>query len=384
MEKTINQNIQMVDLNSQYKKIETEVNQAIQDVINSTKFINGPQVKSFAEDLATYLQVNHAIPCANGTDALQIALMAFDLKPGDEVIVPAFTYIASVEVIALLGLTPILVDVDPHTFNISIEAIRGAITPKTKVILPVHLFGQCANMEAIMEIAQEHNLWVLEDNAQAIGAHYTFANGKTQSAGTIGHLGTTSFFPSKNLGCFGDGGALTTNDAELANKVKVIASHGQTKKYIHDVIGVNSRLDTLQAALLQVKLKHLDTYTKARQSAAAYYDNAFVNFAPLNIPQRNPSSTHVFHQYTLIMEDATQRDDLKAHLQEVGIPSMVYYPLPIHFQNAFKHFENIEYKEGDFPIAEQLCKSVISLPIHTELTQEIQDYIIEHVKSFFN
>lgn len=384
MEKAVTQNIQMVDLNGQYKKIEQEVNEAIQEVINSSRFINGPQVKSFAQGLADYSQVNHVIPCANGTDALQIALMAFDLQPGDEVIVPAFTYIASVEVIALLGLTPVLVDVNPDTFNVSVEAIRQAITPRTKVILPVHLFGQCADLEAIMQLAQEFNLHVLEDNAQAIGAHYTFANGSTQAAGTIGDIGTTSFFPSKNLGCFGDGGAMMTNHTELAEKVRIIASHGQTKKYIHDVVGVNSRLDTIQAALLQVKLRHLDTYITARQKAAAYYDQAFTDFDHLNTPVRSPFSTHVFHQYTLKLQDSTQRDRLKEHLQKTGVPSMVYYPLPIHYQNAFKHFEQIQYKEGDFPIAESLCQSVISLPIHTELTKATQDYIIDHVKRFFD
>ncbi|WP_299455588.1 DegT/DnrJ/EryC1/StrS aminotransferase family protein [uncultured Microscilla sp.] len=384
MEKITSQNIQMVDLNGQYKKIEVEVNEAIQEVINSSRFINGPQVKAFAEDLAHYLNVKHVTPCANGTDALQIALMAFDLQPGDEVIVPAFTYIASVEVIALLGLVPILVDVDPSTFNVSVDAIRQAITPRTKVILPVHLFGQCANMEAIMSIAKEHKLWVLEDNAQAIGAQYTFSDGSTQSAGTIGDIGTTSFFPSKNLGCFGDGGAMTTNNEVLAQSTRIIASHGQTKKYIHDVIGVNSRLDTIQAALLQVKLQHLDSYIEARQKAANYYDQAFAEFTHLKTPVRSDASTHVFHQYTLQMEDSSKRDQLKEHLQKVGVPSMVYYPLPIHFQKAFTHFENIEYKKGDFPIAEKLCDSVISLPIHTELNESTQDYIIEHVKRFFN
>ncbi|EAY29771.1 DegT/DnrJ/EryC1/StrS family aminotransferase [Microscilla marina] len=384
MEKITSQNIQMVDLNGQYKKIEVEVNEAIQEVINSSHFINGPQVKAFAQDLAHYLQVKQVIPCANGTDALQIALMAFDLKPGDEVIVPAFTYIASVEVIALLGLIPILVDVDPNTFNVSVDAIRQAITPRTKVILPVHLFGQCANMEAIMSIAKEHKLWVLEDNAQAIGAQYTFSDGSTQSAGTIGDIGTTSFFPSKNLGCFGDGGAMTTNNEELAQNTRIVASHGQTKKYIHDVIGVNSRLDTIQAALLQVKLQHLDSYIEARQKAATYYDQAFAEFEHLKTPVRSNTSTHVFHQYTLQMDDPSKRDQLKEYLQKIGIPSMIYYPLPIHFQKAFKHFENIEYKKGDFPVAEKLCESVISLPIHTELNESTQDYIIEHVKRFFN
>ncbi|OJJ18245.1 transcriptional regulator [marine bacterium AO1-C] len=384
MEKTITQNIHMVDLNGQYKKIEAEVNQAIQKVIDSSAFINGAPVKAFAQNLATFLDVKHVIPCANGTDALQVALMAFDLQPGDEVIVPAFTYIASVEVIALLGLTPVLVDVDPHTFNISVEAIRKAITPRTKVILPVHLFGQCADMEPIMDIAREFNLRVLEDNAQAIGAHYTFADGTVHTAGAIGDLGTTSFFPSKNLGCFGDGGAMITNHAEFAEKTRVIASHGQTKKYIHDVIGVNSRLDTLQAAILDVKLKQLGTYITARQNAAAYYDKAFGNSEHLAIPQRADNSTHVFHQYTLKLQDSSKRDQLKDYLKAQGIPSMVYYPLPIHYQNAFKHFEQYQHNEGDFPVAESLCNSVISLPIHTELTTDIQDYIIDHVKAFFS
>jgi len=384
MEKTITQNIHMVDLNGQYKKIETEVNQAIQKVIDSSAFINGSPVKAFAQNLADFLEIKHVIPCANGTDALQIALMAFDLKPGDEVIVPAFTYIASVEVIALLGLTPVLVDVDPQTFNISVEAIRNAITKRTKVILPVHLFGQCADMEAIMEIAREFDLKVLEDNAQAIGARYTFADGTVHTAGVIGDLGTTSFFPSKNLGCFGDGGAMMTNNAEFAEKTRIIASHGQTKKYIHDVIGVNSRLDTLQAAILDVKLKQLNTYITARQKAAAYYDQAFGEVDYLAIPQRASNSTHVFHQYTLKLQDASKRDQLKDYLKAQGIPSMVYYPLPIHYQNAFKHFEQYQHAEGDFPIAEGLCKSVISLPMHTELNTDIQDYIINHVKAFFS
>ncbi|MEI6412253.1 MAG: DegT/DnrJ/EryC1/StrS family aminotransferase [Bacteroidota bacterium] len=372
--------LQMVDLKTQYQHIEAELNEGFQEVLNSCMFIGGPKVNAFREHLEAYLQVKHVIPCANGTDALQIAMMALGLKPGDEVIVPAFTYVATAEVIGLLGLVPVMTDVDPHTFNITSAHIEKAISPRTRAIVPVHLFGQSADMEPILELARKHNLYVIEDNAQAIGADYTFSDGGKQKTGTMGHFGCTSFFPSKNLGCYGDGGALMTNDDELAMKARMIANHGQSKQYYHDLIGVNSRLDAIQAVILDVKLKHLDNYNIAREGAATYYDTAFSQIQELTIPDRQPNSTHVFHQYTLQVT-GDRRDALKAYLQEQGIPAMVYYPVPLYRQPAYKQYWNGPV-EG-FPVTEALCRSVISLPMHTELTEAILDRITGALKAFF-
>ncbi|RZK18569.1 MAG: DegT/DnrJ/EryC1/StrS family aminotransferase, partial [Flavobacterium sp.] len=326
-----------------------------------------------------YLNVKYVIPCANGTDALQIALMALELEPGDEVIVPSFTYVATTEVIALLGLVPIMVDVDPDTFNVTADIIKLAITPKTKVIVPVHLFGQVANMEEIMVLANEHNLFVIEDNAQAIGAEYTFADGRKVKAGTIAHIGTTSFFPSKNLGCYGDGGAICTNDDELGAKIQMMANHGQVKKYVHKYIGVNSRLDTLQAGILNVKLKYLDQYSRARGAAASYYDKGLANLDGIQTPVRNPQSTHVFHQYTILVKNG-RRDELKKFLENKGIPAMIYYPVPLNEQEAFK---NISRVIGDLAVSTGLCQAVLSLPIHTEMKETVQDYIINTIQHFY-
>lgn len=367
--------IQMVDLKGQYEKIKTEVDAGIQEVLNTTAFINGPAVKEFQSDLEKYLNVKHVIPCANGTDALQIAMMALDLKPGDEVITASFTYVATAEVIGLLGLTPVLVDVYPDTFDIDIEAIEKNITPKTKAIVPVHLFGQCANMERIMALAKKHNLYVIEDVAQAIGADYTFSDGRKQKAGTIGDIGCTSFFPSKNLGCYGDGGAMYTNNDDLAKKMRMIAHHGQSVQYVHDVLGVNSRLDTIQAVVLKAKLKHLDEYAAARNKVADYYDKAFANNPKLKTPVRAKNSTHVFHQYTLQL-NGIDRTNLREQLSEKGIPAMIYYPIPLHMQNAYK---SDRFKQGDFPVTEKLCASVLSLPMHTEMDEETLKYITDKV-----
>lgn len=373
----------MVDLKSQYEKIKTAVDAAIHNVIDNTTFINGPEVKAFQADLEKYLNVKHVIPCANGTDALQIAMMALDLKPGDEVITADFTYVATAEVIALLGLKPVLVDVIPDTFDIDVKAIEKAITPKTKAIVPVHLFGQCANIEAVMEIAKKHNLFVIEDVAQAIGADYTFSNGTKQKAGTIGTVGCTSFFPSKNLGCYGDGGAMYTNDDELAKKIRMIANHGQSVQYVHDSIGVNSRLDSIQAAILGIKLKQLDSYAAARNKAADYYDKAFVNNPKIKTPARVKNSTHVFHQYTLqlvgVDNPYSYRGKMREFLASKDIPAMIYYPIPLHLQKAYL---DPRYKEGDFPVTEKLCASVLSLPMHTELDEETLKYITENVLEF--
>ena len=373
--------LHMVDLGGQYAKIKSEIDQSIHEVLDSTVFIGGPVVNAFKVSLQSYLNVKHVIPCANGTDSLQIALMALDLQPGDEVILPAFTYVATAEVIALLKLKPIMVDVYIDDFNVNVDEIRSHITSKTKAIVPVHLFGQCTRMEAIMKIAEDHRLHVIEDNAQAIGSDYIFKNGQVQKAGTISHVGSTSFFPSKNLGCYGDGGALFTNDDALANKMRMIANHGQgSTRYYHDAVGVNSRLDAIQAAVLNVKLKHLDEYAAKRREAADYYDAAFSIISSLITPYRNTHSTHVFHQYTLRVTDGS-RDALKAHLDEKGIPNAIYYPVPLYKQKAYKNY-------GDpnmfLPITEQLSNEVISLPIHTELNPEIQDIIIGEVHSFFN
>lgn len=372
--------IQMVDLKGQYQKIKPEVDKAIQEVIDGTAFINGPAVKEFQADLEKYLHVKHVIPCANGTDALQIAMMALGLKPGDEVITASFTYVATAEVIGLLGLTPVLVDVYPDTFCIDVKAIEKAITPKTKAIVPVHLYGQCADMEAIMALAKKHNLFVIEDVAQAIGADYTFSNGTKVKAGTIGTIGCTSFFPSKNLGCYGDGGAIYTNNEELAVKCKMIAHHGQSVQYVHDVLGVNSRLDTIQAAVLKIKLKHLDEYAAARNRAANYYDKAFANNPKIKIPFRAKNSNHVFHQYTLQL-NGVDRNKLREFLAGKEIPSMIYYPIALHMQKAYK---SDRYKEGAFPATEKLCACVLSLPMHTELSEETLKYISDSVLEFVN
>jgi UDP-2-acetamido-2-deoxy-ribo-hexuluronate aminotransferase len=372
--------IQMVDLQGQYEKIKPEVDLAIQHCISGAGFINGPDVSRFKKELETYLNVNTVIPCANGTDALQIAMMALDLKPGDEVIVPAFTYVATAEVIALLGLTPVWVDVEPTGFSMDIDKLKAAITNKTKAIVPVHLYGQCADMERIMEVAKEFNLFVIEDTAQAIGATYEFKDGSKMKAGTIGTIGCTSFFPSKNLGCYGDGGALYTNDAVLGKKIQMIANHGQEKKYHHDIIGVNSRLDTLQAAILNVKLKRLDNYSGARAAAADRYDEMLAGIEGVATPVRMPYSTHVFHQYTLKIANG-KRDELKKFLETHQIPSMVYYPLPMHLQKAYY---SDKFPEGSYPVSEQLCKDVLSLPMHTELTLAEQEYIVEKIKLFFS
>jgi UDP-2-acetamido-2-deoxy-ribo-hexuluronate aminotransferase len=367
--------IQMVDLKGQYLKIKNEVDAGIQQVLDSSAFINGAAVKEFQSDLEEYLHVKHVIPCANGTDALQIAMMALDLKPGDEVITASFTYVATAEVIGLLGLTPVLVDVDPDTFDIDIDALERNITPKTKAIVPVHLFGQCADMEKIMSIAKKHGLYVIEDVAQAIGADYLFSDGSTAKAGTIGTIGCTSFFPSKNLGCYGDGGALYTNDDTLAKKIRMIAHHGQSVQYVHDVLGVNSRLDTIQAAVLKVKLKHLDEYAAARNKVADHYDKAFTDHPKLKIPTRTKNSTHVFHQYTLQLKNV-DRTVLREKLAERGIPAMIYYPIPLHEQKAYK---SDRFKKEDFQVTEKLCATVLSLPMHTELDEETLSYITKTV-----
>jgi len=375
----MNRQIHMVDVGTQYRNMKSEIDQAVLEVIESGQFINGPKVKEFQADLEKFLNVKHVIPCANGTDALQIALMALDLKPGDEVIVPAFTYVATAEVIALLRLIPVMVDVDPDTYNLTAEIIEKAITPKTKAVVPVHLFGQCSDMEQIMNLAKKHNIYVVEDNAQAIGSDYTFADGSTQKSGTIGDIGTTSFYPSKNLGAYGDAGAIFTNNDELAAKLKMIANHGQGQRYHHAMIGCNSRLDSIQAAILGVKLKYLKKYSTARQEAAAFYDKAFTGEDWLQTPTRQSNSTHVFHQYTLKIKDG-QRDALKEHLSAAGIPFGVFYPLPLYDQEAFKQFVPDDL---DLPVTEMLCKSVISLPIHTEMDEEILNHISGVVKSMF-
>jgi len=370
----------MVDLAGQYKHIKSEVDKAIQSVIDSTAFIGGPEVKDFQNELEKYLNVKHVIPCANGTDALQIAMMALDLKPGDEVITASFTFVATAEVIALLQLKPVVVDVLPDTFNIDPVALEKAITPKTKAIVPVHLFGQCADMETILAIAKRHNLFVIEDTAQAIGAEYTFSDGRKAMAGTMGHIGATSFFPSKNLGCYGDGGAIFSNDDELAHKMRVIANHGSTVRYYHDAIGVNSRLDSMQAAVLRIKLRKLNEYNAARNKVAMFYDKVFGEIEQLTVPMRAHDSTHVFHQYTLVT-DGIDRFRLQEFLQSKGVPAMVYYPVPLHMQKAY---QDDRYKEGDFPVTEDLCKRVISLPMHTELSDEQLNYITSSLLEFIN
>lgn len=378
--------IQMVDLQSQYSFIKEQVNNSITEVLESAAFINGPEVQNFQKELEEYLDVKHVIPCANGTDALQIAMMGLNLKPGDEVITVDFTFAATVEVIALLQLTPVLVDVDPATFNIDIEAIKKAITPKTKAIVPVHLFGQCANMEAIMEIAKEHNLYVIEDDAQGIGADYTFSNGVTKKSGAIGHVAATSFFPSKNLGCYGDGGAIFTNDDELAHTLRGIVNHGMYERYHHDVVGVNSRLDSIQAAVLRTKLPLLDTYNTKRRKAAVKYTEALKGHNHIITPAitegalTENNNHHVFHQYTLRITNG-KRDELVKFLNENGIPCGVYYPIPLHSQKAYM---DSRYNENDFKVTNQLVKEVISLPMHTELDDDQILFITDKIKEFIN
>lgn len=378
--KTAMKPIQMVDLVGQYLKIKDEVDAAQRRVIESAAFINGPEVKEFEKELAAYLGVKNVIGCANGTDALQIAVMALDLKPGDELITCSFTFVATVEVVALLGITPVFADVLPGTFNIDPADIKRKITPKTRAIVPVHLFGQTADMEAIMAIAREHNLYVIEDNCQAIGADFTFGDGTKKKSGTIGHIGTTSFFPSKNLGCYGDGGALFTNDDELAKRIRRVCNHGSDVRYYHEVIGVNSRLDSLQAAVLRIKLRHLDEYAAARNSAASVYDMAFAGISGLAIPERSKNSTHVFHQYTLKVAGG-KREALRKHLEERGIPAMIYYPVPCHLQNAYK---TARFAEGSLPVTESITHDVLSLPMSTELDTEQLAHITASVKSYFN
>jgi len=377
--------IQMVDTRTQYQKIKNEVDQAVLQVMDSSAFINGKPVHDFAAELSAYVGVKHTIPCANGTDALQIAMMALDLKPGDEVITPSFTYIATTEVIALLRLTPVFAEVDPEGFCLDPAKLERHITSRTKAIVPVHLYGQAAAMEEIMAIAQKHNLYVIEDNAQAIGCDYTFSNGKSKKTGSIGHIGATSFYPSKNLGAFGDGGAIFTNDDQLADKMRMIANHGQSRRYYHDIVGCNSRLDSIQAAILQIKLKHLDAYNAARRKAADYYDQAFAGHPRVKVPRRASYSKHVFHQYTLLIEDgdnsAKLRDGLNEFLAANKIPSMIYYPVPGHRQ---KMFELFNVAAQDLEITDWLTNRVISLPMHTELDEEQQAYIVSKVLEYLN
>jgi len=370
----------MVDLKSQYQKIKTEVNAGIQEVIDTTAFIKGGKVIDFQHQLESYLNVKHVIPVGNGTDALQIALMSLGLKAGDEVITPTFTFIATAEVVALLGLTPVLVDVDFGTFNISVESLKKAITPKTKAIVPVHLFGQNADMETILAIAEEHHLYVIEDACQSIGSLYTFSDGRQVQSGCMGDIGCTSFFPSKNLGCFGDGGAIFTNNDELASKMRSIANHGMVVRYHHDMVGVNSRLDSIQAAVLEVKLKHLNEYSLNRQTAAEFYNAAFAGCDKLITPAQSDNTKHVFHQYTLKLHDV-KRPELQKFLADKGIPAMIYYPVPLHMQKAY---QDERYQAGDFPVAEKLSECVLSLPMHTELSQDQLEYITSSVLEFVN
>lgn len=370
--------IQMVDLRNQYQRIKEEVDSAVLECLNSTAFIRGPEVASFEAEFADYQGVKHVIGCGNGTDALQIALMGLNLVPGDEVIIPAFTYIATAEVVALLGLVPVLVDVDPQTFNVGLRHIEPFVTEKTRAIIPVHLYGQCADMEEILNFAAKNNLYVIEDAAQSIGVEYTFADGRRRMSGTMGTIGCTSFFPTKNLGCYGDGGALMTDDPELANRLRIIANHGQTKKYHHDLIGVNSRLDSIQAAILRVKLRHLNDYLSARRGAASQYDADFQHNEKITLPHRCAKSNHAFHQYT-IKVDPADRDPLQTHLANQKIPSIVYYPLPLHHQKAFQSYQPSHGLET----SEQLCREVLSLPVHTELDTKTLNRITSAVNSYF-
>lgn len=372
--------IQMVDLKQQYQKLKSEIDAAVIGVLESSAFINGPQVNSFAASLAQYNGVKQVVPCANGTDALQIAMMALDLQPGDEVITPSFTYIATTEVIALLKLTPVFVDVDPQTFCIDPDAIEVAITPRTKAIVPVHLYGQAANMEAILKIAQAHNLAIIEDNAQAIGCDYFFADGTAKKTGAIGTIGTTSFFPSKNLGGYGDGGAMMTNDDNLADRLRKVANHGQSQRYYHDIVGCNSRLDTIQAAVLEIKLKHLDAYIEARRRVADAYDKAFAGHGSITTPFRAPYCTHVFHQYTVVLE-GIDRNALHTYLAAHNVPSMIYYPVPAHRQKMFESFGS---SASHLPVTDWLTERVISLPIHTEMDDEQLQHITTTILNFLN
>jgi dTDP-4-amino-4,6-dideoxygalactose transaminase len=373
-------NIQMVDLKQQYLRLKEDIDLAIFDTIQKSQFIKGHNFNTFQSELAEYLSVAKLIACGNGTDALQIAMMALDLKPGDEVIVPAFTYVATAEVIGLLGLKPVMVDVDSRTFNITADIIEEAITEKTKLIVPVHLFGQCTDMEPIMKLTHDYNLKVIEDTAQAIGAEYRYSNGETRKAGCIGDIGTTSFFPSKNLGCYGDGGAVFSNNIELAEKMRMVANHGQSVQYVHDIIGINSRLDEIQAAILRVKLRQLDNFAQRRNLVANHYDDELGHIAYLEIPFRQANSTHVFHQYTIKVKD-NLRNDLKDFLKSKSIPSMIYYPRPLHKQKAF---ENLGKIVGNLAVSDQLCSEVLSLPIHTEMSIDQLNYITENIKSFFS
>lgn len=372
--------IEMVDLRSQYERLRADIDNAVAEVISSTAFIKGPDVRLFEEELQRYLGVRHVISCANGTDALQIAMMALGLKPGDEVITTNFTFIATVEVIELLGLKTVLVEPEPDTFNISIEAVRKAITPRTRAIVPVHLFGQCADMEPLLEMAREHGIHVIEDVAQATGAVYRFSDGTEKKAGTMGTIGCTSFFPSKNLGCYGDGGALFTDDDGLAALIRSITNHGMKVRYYHDTIGVNSRLDTIQAAILRVKLRHLDEFNEARRTAASHYDRELSGLPGINPPVRSPFSTHIFHQYTLRIGDG-KRDSLRECLENEGIPSMIYYPVPLHMQKAYLH---LGYGPDDFPLTSRLTGEVLSLPMHTELDEEQLNWITGCIRSKYN
>jgi dTDP-4-amino-4,6-dideoxygalactose transaminase len=370
--------IRMVDLKRQYERFRREIDGAIQEVLDTTAFINGPSVKAFGEEFAAYLDVPYVIPCGNGTDALQVALMALDLQPGDEVITTPFSFIAGIEVIRLLRLLPVLADVDPHTFNIDPGQISKLVSKRTRAIIPVHLFGQCAHLEGIMDMGRKHGLSIVEDTAQAVGADYIFPDGSRKKAGTIGTIGTASFFPSKNLGCYGDGGAIMTRDATLHKKMRAIVNHGSTTKYYYDEVGVNSRLDTIQAAILRVKLRHLESFHLARQRVADKYDQELGDIPQLTIPTRAPYSTHIFHQYTLILRDA-DRNQLRDYLNKKGIPVMVYYPLPLHLQHAYK---DLGYRKGDFPVTESLSETVFSIPMHTEMGSEQIAYICHHIKKF--
>jgi len=371
----------MVDLYGQYYKIKDEINWAIQTVIEESAFIKGKDVVLFEQELAKYHNIKHVIGCANGTDALQIALMALDLKPGDEIISPDFTFVSTVEVSAVLGLKPVLLDVESETFNIDPEAIKNSITNRTKAIIPVHLYGQCANMEEILDIAKKNDLYVIEDNAQGIGAEYKFSDGNILKSGTIGDIGCTSFFPSKNLGCFGDGGALMTNDDILSEKIRAITNHGMKVKYHNDFIGINSRLDTLQAAILRIKLRQLDSYIEARQNVASFYDRVFSEMPQIRIPSRNGFSSHAFHQYTILLEKSVNREDFQKYLKDKGIPTMIYYPIPMHKQKAYNGYG---YNDNDFPVTNDLSQRVLSLPMHTELDEEQLEYITNSITTYFN
>ncbi len=370
----------MADLNGQYLKIKTEIDEAIQRVLDSTSFIKGPEVKTFESALSSYLGAKHLISCANGTDALQIAMMALGLKPGDEIITTPFTFIATVEVVKLLGLKPVFADIEPGSFNISLSSIEAAITPKTKAIVPVHLFGQCVDMEGLTALAKKHGLFVIEDAAQSLGSTYHFSDGSAKKSGTIGDIGCTSFFPSKNLGAYGDGGAICTNNTEIATKIQAISNHGMLERYHYEYVGVNSRLDTIQAAILNVKLKHLNEYNLARQKVAEFYDNALGELPGISIPARVSHSDHIFHQYT-IRVSGNKRDALKQYLEKASIPAMIYYPLPLHVQKAYS---DLGYKKGDFPHAEKACNEVLSLPMHTELDNDQLQFISERIIEFVN